>query len=928
MSLTSPPPVQPPSSSSPPLDLDPLSVSPSTLLNRQQILSQLSQLTTLESRLDSKLSSLISGQSRLSNSLETLKLLGPVVSGIENESCKLSRNVGQVAETALRVGEKVRGLDREQGRVKESIEFVQQVGELKTSIKILNDCIEKGDWEGATRAIQRATSIDEQVIESGFSEAVVPTSELPLTPQQTLIEFHTTLLETFLSNFKKAVSENDTQNIGRFFKLFPMIKEESVGLKVYAEWVSGIVRNKSSNSIKSNNSSSSSSSGPHFYSSSLTTLFESIAHIVSQHEPIVTKYYGPGSMLSVVELLIFETDRIGQEVLKNWQEGRRVRTRVVECQQFRFGGIESYKFTMNVGGKSPNLQQQATGFNEGIVQQQQQQSQQQEIDPKEVDALLNELNLISARWQLLRRFLYASLVDQDEFDSEKKNNEKKKKQKKSISIRQHDNLDPEATPRIPTSQEQDKQVEGSRTEEEEEEESESEPILSFVEQSKLGSTILSHLDQVYNPLEFWYLRLAIERAHQMDELDFSNFPPVSSSLDDVFYILKKILYRLITLGSVTTLESFTKELETVLDQDLIQVWNWRLGVQLKELQLVNPSGSGSIGSSIGGVQGAGISAIGNLGVGVAATLASAGGGGVSKILREEERDRKEKSIKKQYMVYLNNLDVATSYTSRLSSELIQTTDLLQTTFFLQSELETARKVLETLLVGRGRGSLETRLKGVLKTGLESLFNQSVRNRLRPLLSEVYSSHTTNSSHSGGGSGGWYRLDEDGYSQSEYRDEIRKKFIKNWDTLIFSSGQYKEFLSENNFNQFFSTCVNFLVRPWESIIRSMKFTQLGALRLDSDLRSIQSHLSSQSPLSSGSVRESFSRLSQISTILCCDTREEVEEVVLNTTTTTGGNTGNTSDSGGTSSGGRLTKGEVEAVWKLRVQKTEKRFCCEL
>ena len=116
MSLTSPPPVQPPSSSSSPLDLDPLSVSPSTLLNRQQILSQLSQLTTLESRLDSKLSSLISGQSRLSNSLETLKLLGPVVSGIENESCKLSRNVGQVAETALRVGEKVRGLDREQVR--------------------------------------------------------------------------------------------------------------------------------------------------------------------------------------------------------------------------------------------------------------------------------------------------------------------------------------------------------------------------------------------------------------------------------------------------------------------------------------------------------------------------------------------------------------------------------------------------------------------------------------------------------------------------------------------------------------------------------------------------------------------------------------------------------------------------------------------
>jgi len=32
-------------------------------------------------------------------------------------------------------------------------------------------------------------------------------------------------------------------------------------------------------------------------------------------------------------------------------------------------------------------------------------------------------------------------------------------------------------------------------------------------------------------------------------------------------------------------------------------------------------------------------------------------------------------------------------------------------------------------------------------------------------------------------------------------------------------------TESNFNLFFSTAVNVLVRPWESMIRGMKFTEV-------------------------------------------------------------------------------------------------------
>lgn len=59
---------------------------------------------------------------------------------------------------------------------------------------------------------------------------------------------------------------------------------------------------------------------------------------------------------------------------------------------------------------------------------------------------------------------------------------------------------------------------------------------------------------------------------------------------------------------------------------------------------------------------------------------------------------------------------------------------------------------------------------VSQSGLDHLFNQLVRPRLRPLLSEVYKDVS-------------YVLDEDAYNESEYRDEVRKRFVKLWEGLL-------------------------------------------------------------------------------------------------------------------------------------------------
>lgn len=55
-------------------------------------------------------------------------------------------------------------------------------------------------------------------------------------------------------------------------------------------------------------------------------------------------------------------------------------------------------------------------------------------------------------------------------------------------------------------------------------------------------------------------------------------------------------------------------------------------------------------------------------------------------------------------------------------------------------------------------------------GIEQLFNQLTRPRLRTLLEDVYKGVT-------------YLLDEDAYADAENDDVVRKRFIKGWEPLV-------------------------------------------------------------------------------------------------------------------------------------------------
>lgn len=61
-----------------------------------------------------------------------------------------------------------------------------------------------------------------------------------------------------------------------------------------------------------------------YYITNLTTLLESIALIIDQHQPVVEKYYGEGKMRVVVVRLQAEGDKGVKSLVEGWEEERRV----------------------------------------------------------------------------------------------------------------------------------------------------------------------------------------------------------------------------------------------------------------------------------------------------------------------------------------------------------------------------------------------------------------------------------------------------------------------------------------------------------------------------------------------------------------------------------------------------------------------------
>ncbi|CAE6470188.1 hypothetical protein ACGC1H_004173 [Rhizoctonia solani] len=731
----------------------------------EDVLAALSKSEAEESELSHSLAEIIADRDRIRTALARLENLVPALDNLLQKGEQLRGNVGRTAETAERVGAGVRGLERVMGRVRIAAERVGQVADAKASLAALQSAMEQRDWETAARHCARAMAVPKEVMEGPFAQVAIPSTDLPDPPIQTLADARTALLGVFRKEFDAAAIARDPVAISRFFKLFPTINCPADGLAAYSDFVLDLVARRAPPPVKA--------SSPIYYTAALTALYESVAGLIDQHQPVVEKYYGSGNMHTVVARLLRECDRVVNGLYDGWEEERDISRKLADARTATFQTLAPAARTKP--GQTPTIDDSGP-------------------DPREIDRVLGELATMTGRWALFRRFLVDRLED-DMTPSAPPTPE-------GQTLLLRPTTPGPATPGFglklltPANTSFQKPIEPEP--EKEPEPSAYQKALDLVSQTGTQIRLATLFESTYAPLETWHLRAALDRAHVNSapaNPGSTGTAQTSTTPDDAFFILHLTLSRALSSGSVMCVKKTVKNVRDVVKRDLVDVVRRRM----EDCWRAPPAGKKGAGEDRVAV----------------------------------------------FVTYLNDLSMCAHHAERLAQDLSMSSSIAQG--FLEDEVEEARNAVAGLSDLGG-------FKSVVKTGIDNLFTQLVKPRLRSLIPDVYRDVT-------------YVLDESSYSAAEHDDAVRKRFVKGWGEVV---GSYKDTLTEENYRTFFALAVEVVVRPWEKYIMGMKFTELGAIRFDRDLRAIIGHLSV------GDARDKFTRLQQVSTLLNLDAEEDPDE----------------------------------------------------
>ncbi|KAL1916355.1 uncharacterized protein VTP21DRAFT_5972 [Calcarisporiella thermophila] len=324
----------------------------------------------------------------------------------------------------------------------------------------------------------------------------------------------------------------------------------------------------------------------------------------------------------------------------------------------------------------------------------------------------------------------------------------------------------------------------------------------------------------YLIIEEFYMRKMIEKAVKMDPMDeFDSDTHTSTSVDDIFYLVRKSLHRVLRTSDAQLLGAMVNLVNRTLEVDYVGVFQKRM----------------------------------------MSIFVTGGEGGDPRV---------------HYMIILNNLGVSVDYVGRLIEEIgeyVQASGMLREEKMEEKEMET----------GQGLNASSAKFKQILQSGIEQLFGQTIKPRLRPLFQEAYREVK-------------YVLEEDEFHEADLSDVFVHRFRAGFSSLI---AVYKETLTPQNFMKLMQHVLDALTKHWEKIIFQSRFNPLGAIRLDKDIRAITQFLSQMTEWPS---RDRFTRLTQISVLLNLETLEEIYDYW---------------GQGGKGSW-RLTVGEVKKVLALR------------
>lgn len=729
----------------------------------------LNVLREQEFTVSSKLNELVVSQKDLKRELDRLDLFRATISTQASKTRNISNGMLlDAASSANRLSNSVKRLDLEQARVKGTITIVEQVEELKACILGMTGSMGAAqDWEMAASYLNRASKIPAEVIDGSFAAKVVPTTEVPDLPRVTLHNSSESLCSLFLREFEKAVKESDGTKITRFFKLFPLINRSEVGLDVYGRYVCQGVAARARSSLNAG-SGGNQAKNELFYANAMTNLFEHIAQIIDSHGSLVSRHYGSGSMTRVIERLQVEADMQGRILLDTWSDDRKIDRQLTD--------IKSYAYTFLVQSFLPAQRAGGTPRASSPANPATRRSEDEGVDMKNIDAILNEMTLMLGKWSLYTRFISEKCISDD----------------------------PES-PSHP-------------------------PMPRFIMNSSLMRKIQELVAGPFNTMTTFFFRRSVEKAFQLDEQPTdlslnpqkplnSNPPHTTSAVDDVLYIVNKVIQQTLATCQITVVLGVIPSLARVMNSDFLGM------IQRKMRDESYPRAA---------IQGA---------LPPEHTIVA-------------------------FLVLINNLDVALKYMEQLlQAKIAPRIDEGKSPLRLLFSEEDARSVANALK--SFQNSFGEKAAGLVNDGIHVIFGNVLKPRLRPILLDAFRDID-------------YQVAPDvGMTMTNEADEVdeadlvRRRFQHGWDALTKPIGRL---MTERTFDQLMTIVVSYVSKLLEKRLWTYqgRVNESGAIRLERDVNAIvQVAVQNRKFI----YREAFLRCTQICMIMNMD--EEEWEAVQST-----------------------------------------------
>jgi len=317
----------------------------------------------------------------------------------------------------------------------------------------------------------------------------------------------------------------------------------------------------------------------------------------------------------------------------------------------------------------------------------------------------------------------------------------------------------------------------------------------------------------YILLEHFFMSENIAKAVELDTMEADQ--QTTSMLDDVFFIVKKCINRSVSSNSADAICAVINNACTLLESEFCQVFQ-------NQMKLGFPSTYLDQAYTV-----------------IQSSLQQGKLGGSSDTEKQ----------KQLFLAYLNNADTGTEYLNRLHNSIQGDTGSLRSALNQKQNDK-----IETCL--SGLATVTDKLRIVLETGMAALRTAAVKPRLKPLIDGF-----STTSHN---------INDEEFAEYEANDPFVQGLIVNLNSLL---NTFKSGLTTANYERFVTLVAGEVTLLLEKVVLKSTFSRLGGLQFDKELRSLTSFLTS---VTTWSIRDKFSRLSQMSSILNVESVQEVSD----------------------------------------------------